>query len=121
MFLLRTYLGIASNVVQPMQRHERKSIGAERYCFSQPTHHMNRVSSIGRSFQPLGDKEKILEKLDAVATELEDDMQRSGWTAKTVTLKFKLDTYQGSYLRSPDPDVTDALIFYPSVHPREVI
>lgn len=29
-FLIRTYLGIASNVVQPSQRAERKSIGAER-------------------------------------------------------------------------------------------
>lgn len=29
-FLLQTYLGIASNVVQPGQRVERKSIGAER-------------------------------------------------------------------------------------------
>lgn len=29
-FLLQTYLGIASNVVQPAQREERKSIGAER-------------------------------------------------------------------------------------------
>ncbi|KAG1812401.1 uncharacterized protein BJ212DRAFT_1448109 [Suillus subaureus] len=47
-FLLRTYLGIASNVVQPIQREEKKSIGAER----------------------------------------------GGWTGKTVTLKFKLDTFQ---------------------------
>lgn len=31
-FLLQTYLGIASNVVQPWQREERKSIGAERYA-----------------------------------------------------------------------------------------
>ena len=30
-FLLQTYLGIASNVVAPWQREERKSIGAERY------------------------------------------------------------------------------------------
>lgn len=29
-FLLRTYLGIASNVVQAYRREERKSIGAER-------------------------------------------------------------------------------------------
>ena len=29
-FLLQTYLGIASNVVEPGQREERKSIGAER-------------------------------------------------------------------------------------------
>ena len=30
-FLLQTHLGIASNVVEPYQREERKSIGAERY------------------------------------------------------------------------------------------
>jgi len=29
-FLFRTYLGIASNNVQPHEREERKSIGAER-------------------------------------------------------------------------------------------
>lgn len=29
-FMLRTYLGIASNVVQPWAREERKSIGSER-------------------------------------------------------------------------------------------
>lgn len=29
-FLLQAYLGIASNIVQPGQREERKSIGAER-------------------------------------------------------------------------------------------
>lgn len=33
-FLLQTYLGIASNVVEPWQREERKSIGAERYALS---------------------------------------------------------------------------------------
>lgn len=33
-FLLQTFLGIASNVVQPGQREERKSIGAERFVYS---------------------------------------------------------------------------------------
>ncbi|KAJ2916743.1 hypothetical protein MD484_g3656, partial [Candolleomyces efflorescens] len=75
-FLLRTYLGIASNVVQPYAREERKSIGAER------------------TFSPLDSKEKILAKLEEVAEELEKDMEEEGWVGKTVTLKFKLDTYQ---------------------------
>ncbi|KAL1744784.1 hypothetical protein HDZ31DRAFT_37884 [Schizophyllum fasciatum] len=75
-FLLRTYLGIASNTVRPPERQERKSIGAER------------------TFNPIGDKDKILLKLDEVAAELEDDMKTSGWAGRTVTLKFKLDTYQ---------------------------
>ncbi|OBZ70557.1 DNA polymerase kappa [Grifola frondosa] len=75
-FLLQAYLGIASNVVQPGQREERKSIGAER------------------TFSPIGDQAKILAKLEEVATELEHDMERGDWTGKTLTLKFKLDTYQ---------------------------
>jgi DNA polymerase kappa len=95
-FLLRIYLGIASNVVQPMQRHERKSIGAERYVFllRKLTHEKN-THTFARTFTPVGEKEKILQKLDEVATALEKDMQRSGWTGRTLTLKFKLDTFQG--------------------------
>lgn len=75
-FLLRTYLGVASNVVQPIQREERKSIGAER------------------TFRALSNKAQILGKLEEVAGELVDDMVRGGWTGKTVTLKYKLDTFQ---------------------------
>ncbi|KAE9411202.1 DNA/RNA polymerase [Gymnopus androsaceus JB14] len=75
-FMLQTYLGIASNVVLPHQREERKSIGAER------------------TFQPLTDQTKILQKLEEVAEELETDMTESGWTGRTVTLKYKLDNYQ---------------------------
>ena len=47
------------------------------------------------TFHPIGDKEKILAKLEEVCAELEEDMERTGWTGKTVTLKYKLDTYQG--------------------------
>ncbi|KAF8629438.1 hypothetical protein AX15_003483 [Amanita polypyramis BW_CC] len=75
-FLLRTHLGIASNVVQPYQREERKSIGAER------------------TFSPMDDKQRIFEKLKEIAKELEEDMESNGWTGRTVTLKYKLDTYQ---------------------------
>ncbi|KAG6920254.1 hypothetical protein DXG01_005023 [Tephrocybe rancida] len=75
-FLFRTYLGVTSNVVQPRARSERKSIGAER------------------TFSSLADQEKILLKLDEIAVELEKDMSQNGWTGRTVTLKFKLDTYQ---------------------------
>ncbi|KAI0369692.1 DNA/RNA polymerase [Pilatotrama ljubarskyi] len=75
-FLLQAYLGIASNVVQPSQRDERKSIGAER------------------TFNALSDTAKIYAKLEEVAAELEHDMEEGGWTGKTVTLKYKLDTFQ---------------------------
>lgn len=48
-----------------------------------------------RTFSALGDKDQILAKLEDVATELEHDLEQGGWTGKTVTLKYKLDTYQG--------------------------
>ncbi|KAJ8696405.1 hypothetical protein PTI98_006279 [Pleurotus ostreatus] len=75
-FLLRTYLGIASNEVKPYERNERKSIGAER------------------TFSPLSTTKDMLDKLEEVAAELEGDMESSGWMGRTVTLKFKLDTFQ---------------------------
>ncbi|KAH7874546.1 uncharacterized protein C8R40DRAFT_1272652 [Lentinula edodes] len=75
-FMLQTYLGIASNVVRPHSREERKSIGAER------------------TFHPLADKGKILQKLEEVAEELENDMTETGWAGRTVTLKYKLENYQ---------------------------
>ncbi|KAF8639506.1 hypothetical protein AX17_001411 [Amanita inopinata Kibby_2008] len=75
-FLLGIYLGIASNLVRPHQREERKSIGAER------------------TFASLSDSQKILEKLEDIAEELEGDMEKDGWAGRTVTLKYKLDTYQ---------------------------
>lgn len=53
-----------------------------------------------RTFNPIGEKDKIMLKLDEVAAELEDDMKSSGWAGRTVTLKFKLDTYQGAF-RTP--------------------
>ena len=49
-----------------------------------------------RTFRALSNKEMILSKLGAVADELASDMVSGGWTGKTVTLKYKLDTYQGN-------------------------
>ena len=93
-FLLQAYLGIASNDVRPYQREERKSIGAERQvpiCVLLSTE----LDVFCRTFSSLSDKLAILQKLEEVAAELENDMESNGWTGKTVTLKFKLDTYQG--------------------------
>ena len=56
---------------------DRKSIGSER------------------TFRTLDTREAILEKLDHVAEELESDMRENGWAARTITLKYKLDTFQG--------------------------
>jgi DNA polymerase kappa len=35
-----------------------------------------------------------------VAAELKKDMEQNGWTGRTVTLKYKLDTYQGVCFQS---------------------
>jgi DNA polymerase kappa len=70
------HLGLGSTAVAPSQREERKSIGAER------------------TFSTLADKESVLKKLDDVAVELAKDMTESGWVGKTITLKYKLDTFQ---------------------------
>ncbi|VDC06396.1 unnamed protein product [Peniophora sp. CBMAI 1063] len=84
-FLLRTHLGIASNVVQPYAREERKSIGSER------------------TFNTISDKDTILKKLEEIATELENDMTESGWSGRTITLKYKLDTFQ-TFTRAKSSD-----------------
>lgn len=94
-FLLRTYLGISCNVVQAGRREERKSIGAERYNVVLFTCYPNAESS-ARTFRALSDKQMILSKLEDVADELARDMVSGGWTGKTVTLKYKLDTYGGN-------------------------
>lgn len=105
-FLLQTYLGIASNVVQPGQREERKSIGAERFVTPQHLYACTELVALHRTFSTLGDKERILAKLEEVAAELEEDMERTGWTGKTVTLKYKTDNFGGMCFSLRLPTVT---------------
>lgn len=59
--------------------------------------------------------DKILQKLHEIATELEKDMQQNGWTGRTVTLKYKLDTYQGysSYFVYTNTSADDQFSVYP--------
>lgn len=91
--MLRVHLGIASNVIQPWAREERKSIGSERSP-STNTHNSPSLTLSIRTFKATSEKESILQKLEDIAAELEDDMERGGWAGRTVTLKYKLDTYE---------------------------
>lgn len=50
-----------------------------------------------RTFSTLHKLDDILAKLDEVAAELEKDMQEDGWVGRTITLKYKLDTYRGMH------------------------
>jgi hypothetical protein len=54
------------------------------------------LQQLFRTFRALNDKVQILRHLEEVAAELEHDMVRGGWTGKTLTLKYKLDTFQGT-------------------------
>ncbi len=91
--MLRVHLGIASNVVQPWAREERKSIGSERSPGANIPDFSSLTLSI-RTFKATSEKEEILQKLEDIAAELEDDMERGGWAGRTVTLKYKLNTYE---------------------------
>jgi DNA polymerase kappa len=91
--MLRVHLGIASNVVQPWAREERKSIGSERSPGTH-THNSGSLTLPTRTFRATSEKENILQKLEDIAAELGDDMERGGWAGRTVTLKYKLDTFE---------------------------
>jgi hypothetical protein len=58
------------------------------------------LAAMSRTFSSLSDPQKLLQKLEEVAEELEIDMKHGSWTGRTVTLKYKLDTYQGLFIYS---------------------
>lgn len=70
------------------QKGAKSSLSADLYY----------ITSLARTFSPIDDRGKLLRMLEHIASELEADMSRNGWTGKTITLKYKLDTYQGMVL-----------------------
>lgn len=72
--------------MQPYKREERKSVGVER------------------TFRDKWEDEDILSELANIAQELEDDLKRLRYSGKTVTVKFKLHTYECKcFLSRPSP------------------
>ncbi|KLT45428.1 DNA/RNA polymerase [Cutaneotrichosporon oleaginosum] len=74
--LCKAYLGIADNNVEPHKRGERKSVGVER------------------TFPDKTANDDILRELESIAEELEKDMATLQYAGKTITVKFKLHTYE---------------------------
>ncbi|KIR26929.1 DNA polymerase kappa subunit [Cryptococcus deuterogattii LA55] len=74
--LCRAYLGIADNTVGPGRREERKSVGVER------------------TFRDKTDDEEIMATLIEIVEELGKDLDRLQFAGKTVTVKYKLHTYE---------------------------
>lgn len=62
--------------MQPYKREERKSVGVER------------------TFRDKWEDEEILSELANIAQELEEDLKRLQYSGKTVTVKYKLHTYE---------------------------
>lgn len=73
-----------------------------------------------RTFNAISDTNKILQKLEEVSIELENEMRKDGWAGKTVTLKYKLDTYQGKFYTSPDYELLPLYICFSSLHSSEI-
>lgn len=75
-WLLKAYLGIHSNVVEPSKRGERKSVGREH------------------TFRPTKDPAELKEYLRQSAEQVAKDLDRLDYRGKTITLTCKLDTFQ---------------------------
>ncbi|GAA94069.1 uncharacterized protein L969DRAFT_71614 [Mixia osmundae IAM 14324] len=75
-FLLKAYLGLGSSLVSASTRESRKSVGRED------------------TFGKLADYSGFLEVLRALAETLGNDCQSLQFAGRTLTLKFKLSTYE---------------------------
>lgn len=75
-WLLRYNLGIASSVVEPGKREERKSVGREH------------------TFKPTSDIPTLFELLRASADQVEKDLKKLDFVGKKVTLICKYDNFQ---------------------------
>lgn len=72
-------MGISENVVAPGRREERKSVGVER------------------TFRDKTEDKEIMEMLTEIAEELHKDMENLQYAGKTVTVKYKLHTFESEY------------------------
>lgn len=75
-FLAQCYLGLGRTKIQPVENYERKSVGTES------------------TFNEMGGKEALREKLWAIAQELEKDLTRTEFKGRTLVLKVKLATFE---------------------------
>ncbi|PWN28514.1 DNA/RNA polymerase, partial [Jaminaea rosea] len=75
-WLLRYNLGIASSIVEPGKREERKSVGREH------------------TFQPTNDPERLLELLRESADRVAEDLKKLDFVGKRVTLTCKAADFQ---------------------------
>ncbi|EPS31048.1 DNA polymerase kappa [Penicillium oxalicum] len=75
-FLAQCYLGLGRTKIEPVETHERKSVGTET------------------TFHAIDGKEEIRAKLRWAADELEKDLTRTQFKGRTLCLKVKLHTFE---------------------------
>lgn len=75
-FLAQCYLGLGRTKIEPIETHERKSVSTET------------------TFHEIADREEIRAKLQWAAQELEQDLARTQFKGRTLTLKVKLHTFE---------------------------
>ncbi|KAJ6121282.1 DNA-repair protein UmuC-like N-terminal [Penicillium capsulatum] len=75
-FLAQCYLGLGRTKIEPVETHERKSVSTET------------------TFHEIGDKDELRSKLRWAAQELEQDLIRTQFKGRTLTLKVKLHTFE---------------------------
>ncbi|CAO1617615.1 unnamed protein product [Sympodiomycopsis kandeliae] len=75
-WLLKYYLGIASSIVEPGKREERKSVGREH------------------TFKPTSDVDQLFELLKQSSQQVEKDLKHLDFVGKKVTLICKYDNFQ---------------------------
>ncbi|KAF2643284.1 DNA-directed polymeras-like protein kappa [Massarina eburnea CBS 473.64] len=83
-FLMQCYLGLGRTSIQPAEDYERKSVGTET------------------TFKEMKSPDALRMKLREIADELEDDLKRTGFKARTLCVKVKLHTYE-VYTRQSSP------------------
>lgn len=75
-FLIQCYLGVGRTSVLPTEEYTRKSVGTES------------------TFSSISDPDRLKQKLQSTANELEKDLQRAECKGRTLVLKLKLDTFE---------------------------
>lgn len=102
--LLAAYLGLGSNDVHPGRREERKSVGSERFLQVLQALNYKANEQRNRTFHTVSSLPALLDKLENIAASLEADLERTGFAGRTITLKYKLDTFKCQSISTYGPD-----------------
>ena len=100
--------------MEPGKREDRKSVGCERRVAVMVARWTMAYESyfpcLGRTFREKSNSEEILQILSEIADSLEQDLKRTGYSARTVVVKYKVGTMR-CYKRKSIELIFEALSF----------